>query len=81
VFTLSHEKPESPGVTNPTETNALAVPLSDLKVAVTVTAPAEAAVSTPALDTLATAEGATLQVALAVTSLVELSLKVQIAPS
>jgi hypothetical protein len=48
--------------------------LSDPKVAVAVTEPAETAVSTPALETVATAAGVALQDALEVTSLVESSL-------
>jgi len=81
VFTLDHENPAAPGVTNPAETNVCTFPLRELKVAVTVAEPAETAVSTPALDTEAIADGVTLHVAEVVTSLVELSLKVQIAAS
>jgi hypothetical protein len=76
VLTLSQEKPALPGVTNPTETNTLRLALSGLKAAATVAEPAETAVSNPELETLATDAGVTLQVALAVTSLVVLSLYV-----
>lgn len=74
VLTLSQENPERPGVTNPTETNAWTFPLRELTVAVTVAEPAATAVTTPVLETVATAEGVTLQVAVVVTFLVELSL-------
>jgi hypothetical protein len=73
VLTLSHEKPDNPGVTNPAETNAWILPLKELEVAVTTAEPAETAVSRPVLEIVAIAGGVALQVALAVTSLVELS--------
>jgi hypothetical protein len=81
VSTLSHENPALPGVTNPTETNTRKSALSELKVAATVAEPVEMAVSNPELETPATDAGVVLQVAVAVTSLVVLSLYVTIALS
>jgi uncharacterized membrane protein (DUF485 family) len=52
-----------------------------LKVAATVAEPAETALSSPELETLATEAGVTLQFALVVTSFVVLSLYVTMAAS
>jgi len=81
VSTLSQEKPALPGVTNPIETNTRRFASSALKVAATVPEPAEVALSSPELETLTTEAGVTLHVALAVTSLVLLSLYVTMAVS
>ena len=70
-----------PGVTNPTETNTRRLALNELKVAATVAEPAETALSSPEMETPATADGAALHVALVVTSLVVLSLYVTMAES
>jgi hypothetical protein len=80
-LTLSQEKPETPGVTNPVDTNIPRLAFSDPKVAVAVTEPGERAVSRPVLERVAIAEGVALHDALEVTSWVELSLKVQTAAS
>lgn len=81
VSTLCQEKPALPGVTKPTETNTRRLAFSALKLAATVAEPAETALNSPEEETLTTEAGATLHVALAVMSLVVLSLYVTMAAS
>ena len=74
VFTLFHEKPANPGVAGLVVTNTGRCAVNELYVAVMVVAPFAFAVSPPDAETLAAGFAGALHAAVAVTSLVVLSL-------